>query len=49
MKTRAAKSALPCVVVPKQEDLAAAEVLLIAAIQKRTFSELIGELLESGK
>ena len=48
-KTRAAKNALPCVVTLKQEDLAAAEVVLIAAIQKKTFSEEIGELLESGK
>ena len=33
----------------KHEDLAAAEVMLIAAIQRRSFSEEIDELLEKGK
>ena len=44
-KTRAAKNLLPNVTVLKQEELAAAEVELIAAIQKKSFSDEIDELL----
>merc|ERR1739842_117483 len=48
-KTRATKNALPDVTTLKQEDLDAAEVELIVAIQKKSFAEEVDELLRQGK